>query len=332
MTQTGPHYFVPYGELGDTVNIIVDGAASAGTEITLSHWPKSGCLEALKADSSAEIVFNYMDAPEFHVSAKAVSNNHFDEDGLVGLYSLINPEKAQANRDLLIAVAQAGDFSIYQDRRAARISFTVTAYSQRETSPLDAAIFDLPYEEKCAVLYQKMIPLLGEFIDDIGAFEACWKEEDQHLAKSETLVQSGQVGIEEVKELDLAIVTIPTEIDTGEAHDLQPLLHPMAINNQTTCNRILTIQGNSYSFSYRYESWVQFISNPPLPRVDLMPLAEELSKDEPEGTKWMSEKVSDIRPQMTLNGRDESNIPASEFKTRMMGFLASAPPAWDPFD
>lgn len=57
---------------------------------------------ALKADTAAEIVFNYLDCPEFHVDARAVSNNHFDEDGLIGLFSLIEPDAATGMRDLLI--------------------------------------------------------------------------------------------------------------------------------------------------------------------------------------------------------------------------------------
>ncbi|MBT4934330.1 MAG: hypothetical protein HOL66_13155 [Rhodospirillaceae bacterium] len=336
MVESGHLQFVPYEELGDRANIIVDGAANRGTEITLSHWPKSGCPKALKADSSAEIVFNYLACPELHAAASAVSNNHFDQDGLVGLYSLINPIKAFANRDLLIDVAQAGDFAIYQDRRAARIAFTLAAYAQGEVSPLDSAIFALPYEEKCAALYQKMIPLLDEIIEDLASFEHYWHEEDQHLSESEALIRQGRVEIEEIKELDLAIITLPKEIKTGLARrfsqDLMTLLHPMAIHNKTVCNRILRVQENRYSFTYRYESWVQFISAPPLPRADLSPLAEELTKDEPGDAVWLFDEVSDLAPQMTLSGNNVSAIPVDKFKKRLIDFLATAPSAWDPFD
>jgi hypothetical protein len=34
--------FVAYEELGETPNIVVDGAGNAATVLTLSHWPKSG--------------------------------------------------------------------------------------------------------------------------------------------------------------------------------------------------------------------------------------------------------------------------------------------------
>jgi len=41
-------------------NIIVDGAANLGTELALSHWPNSTTPQELRADLSAEIVFNYL--------------------------------------------------------------------------------------------------------------------------------------------------------------------------------------------------------------------------------------------------------------------------------
>ncbi len=62
-------HFVAYEELSRTPNIVVDGSGNAATVITLSHWPKSGTPQALKADTSTEIVFNYLATPRFHVTA-----------------------------------------------------------------------------------------------------------------------------------------------------------------------------------------------------------------------------------------------------------------------
>ena len=77
--------YVPYDELRSEPNVIVDGSATGGTLLTLSHWPKSGTPLELAADTSAEIVFNHLDRPSTHVDVNAVSNNHFDEDGLIVL-------------------------------------------------------------------------------------------------------------------------------------------------------------------------------------------------------------------------------------------------------
>ena len=125
--------FVPYHQLDTSPNIIVDGAAGTGTILTLSHWPKSGTPTNLKRDTSAEIVFAYLDSPSSHVHADIVSNNHFDEDGLVGIFTLVDPVTAEKNRDLLLDAASAGDFGVFKRREAARISFTISAYANPDT-------------------------------------------------------------------------------------------------------------------------------------------------------------------------------------------------------
>ena len=79
MPGTNPLHYEAIDDLADTPNIVVDGAGNAATLIALSHWPKSGTPHALKADSSAEIVFKYLESPEFHVAADAITNNHFDQ-------------------------------------------------------------------------------------------------------------------------------------------------------------------------------------------------------------------------------------------------------------
>ena len=83
--------FVPYTDLESIPNVIVDGARAGSTVLTLSHWPKSGTPPELRADTSTGIVFNYLDTPSSHVDVDVVSNNHFDEDGLVGMMILLDP-------------------------------------------------------------------------------------------------------------------------------------------------------------------------------------------------------------------------------------------------
>jgi hypothetical protein len=100
--------FPPYPALEATPNVIVDGAAQSASLITLSHWPHSGAPAELKDDLSTEIAFHYLDQPMFRVDADVVSNNHSDQDGLVGVYTLVDTDNARARRELLIDVAAAG--------------------------------------------------------------------------------------------------------------------------------------------------------------------------------------------------------------------------------
>jgi hypothetical protein len=336
MVDVDKCYFVAFDDLGETPNIIVDGSGNPATEITLSHWPKSGAPKALKADTSAEMVFNYLDSPDHHVAARAVSNNHFDEDGLVGLFTLIEPDTAIALRSLLSGVARAGDFATYSDRQAARIAFTVSAFADPGLSPLDGALFEQPYGELCASLYRELLARFHDIAVNTGDYEPMWRDEDQALDESERAIADGDVTIEEDPALDLAVVRIPEDWFSRPVHRFTQLnheaCHPMAINNATRCNRILTVQGQRYAFLYRYESWVQYITAPPAPRIDLEPLAATLSAEQPDGAEWKFDGVSALTPRLALQGDGESIMSAGDFHDAVKQALAEGEPGWDPYD
>ena len=90
--------YLPYAAASSGPNVIVDGTANDRTLVTLSHWRQSGTPAELMADTSTAIVFNYLDRPDLHVPADVVSNNHFDEDGLVGIYALLDPAEQSTVR------------------------------------------------------------------------------------------------------------------------------------------------------------------------------------------------------------------------------------------
>ena len=58
---------------------------------------------------------------------RVLAGEVLDEDGLVALFTLLEPELAGAQRDLLVDVATTGDFGTYRHRDAARIVFTLVA-------------------------------------------------------------------------------------------------------------------------------------------------------------------------------------------------------------
>ncbi len=118
-SNPSPFEFVPYEALGEHPNIIVDGAPNDFTVLTLSHWPKSGTPAELKRDTSAEIAFAYLDTPKFHRNVDFISNNHFDQDGLVGVFTLLNPDMAENHRALLIDADTAGHVRTYANLAAA---------------------------------------------------------------------------------------------------------------------------------------------------------------------------------------------------------------------
>ena len=230
--------YLPYADAASEPNVIVDGTANDRTLVTLSHWRRSGTPADLMADTSTAIVFNYLDRPDLHVPADVVSNNHFDEDGLVGIYALLEPDAAASRRDLLIDVAQAGDFGVYRSRSAARVAFAIAAHVDPETSPLPRALFDRPAAQVEEGLYRGLLDVLPRLLADVDEYRALWSPEDAALTRTEKLFDDGRIVIEEQPELDLAVVRGPAG---GE-------WHPMAVHTRTAATRLLLVHGPRVEF------------------------------------------------------------------------------------
>ena len=328
--------YVPFHELGNSPNIIVDGSGNENTLIALSHWPKSGTPSELKDDLSVQIVFKYLENPKFHIKTDIVSNNHFDEDGLVGIYALLNPELAIKQKSLLIDIGNAGDFGTYKTREAAHIAFVLSAYADPDLSPFDPSIFEKEYSETCAYLYNQMLELFPDIINEPDRFRKFWQYEEELLSASETSIWTGKIKIEEFPNLDLAVVTLPEAMPERRVHrftlERNAVCHPIALHNATNCNRILLIQGHNYELQYRYESWVQYISRKIIPRVDLSLLAKELSEKENGNGEWKFDGINLITPKLQLTGTEESKIMPEEFILKVKSFLETAKPAWNPYD
>jgi hypothetical protein len=328
--------FVPYEQLACQPNIIVDGAACEGTLLTLSHWPHSHTPSELLRDTSTEIAFAYLDSPRHHVAASAVSNNHFDEDGLVGIFTLLHPEVALRYRELLIDVSSAGDFAVYRNRDAARIAFTIATYGDSMASPFALDLFELPYAQMASSLYVRLLDMLPSLMDHIQDFESLWRDEDDRLSWSEQLLESGEIMIEEVPDVDVAVVHVPADLPERTIHRFAQAtladVHPYALHSRTNCTRMLLIRGRHVEFHYRYESWVQMASRRPAARVDLAPLANELNELETSGGRWMFEGVEKITPKLTLTGVPTTSIKPEEIRRLLEAHLRSGAPAWNPYD
>ena len=132
-------------------NIVVDGSPNASTVLALTHWPGIEQPTGLAADLSAQMTFNYLDRPVAHPPAEIVTNNHFDQDGLVCIHALVDPERSLEHRDLLIDVAAAGDFGTYRFREAARASMAIARLGEAMLDHDDATV---------AATYEYALPLL----------------------------------------------------------------------------------------------------------------------------------------------------------------------------
>src|SRR4030095_9886876 len=90
----------------------VDGTVS--NSVHFSHWQGNETPAEVKADTSTEIALNLISSPNRARLTRGnglVTNNHFDTDGVLSVWTVLTGEPALELRDKLISAAEAGDFS-----------------------------------------------------------------------------------------------------------------------------------------------------------------------------------------------------------------------------
>ena len=321
--------FVPYHLLDGRPSVIVDGSPAPGTVLTVTHWPGVPPPPGIAADLSAQMVFRLLDRPDLvPPEAEAVSNNHFDQDGLVSVYALAASDSAQPRRVFLEDVALAGDFGVYHDRDAARVSMVLAALARADGVPDDPA-------ECTAAIYEEALGLMPELCDDVDRFRPLWGDEDATLAASDAAFEHGQATIAERPDVDLAVVTVAEDAPSPGGHrfGLEWItgLHPLAVNNRTERITIARLRGRRYDVEQRYEGWVQMRSRRIRPRRDLVPLAARLQDEETGDATWSASSVGYIIPRLQLGEGQESSIAPDRFVELLTEHLRTAPPAWDPY-
>ncbi len=309
----------PYGQVADTPHVVVDGSAQPSTALTLSHWPGSATPDELRRDLSAEIAFAYLDHRELQQDLEWVTNNHFDQDGMVSVFALIEPEAALARRDQLIDVARAGDFGRFHHRDAARVAIALA--NLEADGDGDA--------------YESLLPHLVEIVDHVDRYRDRWVEEDAHITATETAIANGTITVVDRPDVDLAIVTVPESWEDRIVHQFtmvaERAAHPYAVNNATESFAVLTVGGAIPELQYRYETWVHYVTRRPRPRVDLTDAAAELTAEDRGPGVWTFDAVDGLSPRLHLVGATDTTVTASIFTGLVVAALTAAHDIWTPY-
>ena len=273
---------VPHLRLGRTPGGRAAPVLELGTE------PGIALPAALRADTTTGVVLNLLRSAEegqkLH-GIGAVTSADFSGDYLCALWALTEPEAALARAERLGEAARAAEFGVCRSEEAAQFACFVRAYPEESglTEPV--------------LLYSALLPQVARLLDAPREFDLYWIGEYSDVLRANHLLHSGAVQIEDYPELDLTIMQTPLRL-----HDLTRL-------TATSGFRLLTIRSeNTYTLEYRRESWVQYRSRRPLPRIDLRPLAQRLNLFELARGSWSAEPVSEPAPRLFLD--DGRGVPA----------------------
>ena len=234
---------------GSTPAISCDGLVP-GAALDLTHWQGNRTPARFKADTSTEIALNFVGSPEAvkKWAEAVVINNHFDTDGLLSIWVLLEPEQAPPRRDLLIAAAEAGDFDEWP--------------AVEKGLWLDAAIRALASgAADDAAAYQKVLPQLPGLIDKLDERRDLWGPEWDALLAAVAALESDDLRATSVGPIGLMVHS------PGQLEAPGPLV---ARRFGTGIRRyLLAFERDDGTCDYRYErphySWADTVVRPVIP-------------------------------------------------------------------
>jgi hypothetical protein len=318
---------------------MVDGAPRDGTACTLSHWPGTPTPEDLWRDLSAEIVLEALARPErLPGGVDAATIDHYDADGVISLAMLCVEDLATSYGPLLVEAARVGDFDVVTRRDAALVAFALRGIMVGDCvahEPDDATSGGLGFLALCARAADEALRILPELAADPSRHEALWRGEAAAFDAGRDALARGWASIEERPEHDLAIVRVDTSHPAAAeaAWDGAPL-HRAVVHSDTDLLRVATLTASRFELRYRYESWVRLVSRRPRPRVDLAPVARQLTEAEPDRARWSFDGAGAITPALHLDGKQPSGLSPDLFVDvvgEQLAALDAGVPAWDPY-
>ncbi|HEX6184534.1 MAG TPA: DUF6687 family protein [Pyrinomonadaceae bacterium] len=266
-----------------SVDGTVDGA------LHLSHWEGNETPEELRADTSTEIALNFAGwagRDEWTRGVEVVTNNHFDADGVLSVWSVLNGERASGLRQELIAAAEAGDFSEFPNERAVQVSILIQGgdnpFVPGVNSPLVGHLAGGAGVDE-ARAYELVLPEVERVLTHTDEYEPLWREGWDAIARGLESFARGESRVEEDAETRLSLVTLAPSVFGASGFD--PARHaapftPIAHNARGEVFLVATpLKGGwSYRIDYPYYSWAETYTRPRVARRDLSALVERLNE------------------------------------------------------
>ncbi|HYG79441.1 MAG TPA: DUF6687 family protein, partial [Pyrinomonadaceae bacterium] len=164
----------------------VDGTVS--NSVHFSHWQGNRTPAEVKADTSTEIALNLVASPErerLTQGIELITNNHFDTDGVLSVWTVLAGERALPLREKLIAAAEAGDFSEYSTPDGVRASIVIQGSDavvpgEDKGSPLARHLAGGLVADE-ARLYELVLPEVERVISRTGEYEFLWRDVWQRI-------------------------------------------------------------------------------------------------------------------------------------------------------
>jgi hypothetical protein len=272
--------------IANTQKLSVDGTVD--NAVHFSHWKGNETPASVKADTSTEIALNLVAAPDREELTRGidlVTNNHFDTDGVLSVWTVLTGERALELNEKLIAAAEAGDFSELSTKEGVRASIVIQGSdspTDNSGSPLARHLAGEPVDDD-ARAYELVLPHVERVLTHTNDYESLWGDAWNRIATALDSFAKGRSRVEEDAETRLSIVTLAPEIFSSAG--FKPTRHgaPFTAISHHARGEVFLIAtplggGWAYRIDYPYYSWAETVVRPSITRRDFSLLMDRLNE------------------------------------------------------
>ena len=270
-----------------TTTICCDGLVP-NASLQLTHWTNNETPEQFYADTSTEIAMNFVESSNNGAfdgggayEDALVLNNHYDTDGVLSCFALLEPEFALKHKQIFIEAAESGDFGEFSSEDGVKLDIALSSICD----PLSSLCVTDDDELAYALAFEKVKALVERLNEDFG--EKLWNEGYDQVLEAEKVFERGNATVRRSeKDARLAIVESRTEDGYLSSQVVHKKLKEIGADGlgENPVLRVLRATKDEGSGKYRYfyekpsYGWVKKLKRRrEIPDVDADVLAEKLS-------------------------------------------------------
>lgn len=310
----------------------VDGTVD--NAVHFSHWNGNSTPGSVKADTSTEIALNLVASPnreELTQGIELVTNNHFDTDGVLSVWTVLNGERALDHANALIAAAEAGDFTELSTEDGVRASIVIQGSddpTDDSGSPLARHLNGgLAVDDERA--YALVLPEVENVITRTDRYEFLWRDFWDRIVVALESFAKGSSRVTEYVDDKISLVTLAEGLH--DALGFRPATHaaPLTAITKHAKGQLFLIAdpqdgGWSYRIDYPYYSWAETVVRPRIIRRDLKGLIARLNSiDTSSAGEWKTDS-SELSSAIKYSGPDGSRVASRLDPESVAGEVRSA--------
>lgn len=290
--------FIPFNKIGDREVIVVDGMHARG--LVLSHWKGANTHSSIADDTSAGIVLNALKENYPGLDIPYVTATHFDIDGFIGVWALFYPQLAQEYEQVLKETARIGDFREYDldspcaDHALQLVCWIDTLEREKFYPPFGTENMEQNEITMCEDKFRFFLDAFEDVLLNTEKYASVWEKDFEAVKKGLRVITGASTNTEHIPHIGLTVINTPA-----------PLPYYSLFQPSINTDIVLSIYNNNrYELEYKYTTWVDIVSRPTLPRIDLQPLAAQLNTMERSGLKWYCDKITDTGPILRIENSE----------------------------